>query len=94
MHFQTQRPRFNPKTIQHPLPFDKKFFLLACVIGVELRSVAAWAVGGSSRPNYVCAPPNVVGLKEFALNIQCKQKPCPLKMFFPLQTLKPVHVPD
>ena len=32
--FSNTAPRFNPKTIQHPLPFDKKFFVLACAIFV------------------------------------------------------------
>ena len=29
MHFQSQRSRFDLKTIQHSLPFDQKNFLLA-----------------------------------------------------------------
>ena len=32
MHFRTQQPRFTLKTIQHLLPYEKNFFLLACVI--------------------------------------------------------------
>ena len=31
MDYRTQHPRFTLKTIQHLLPFEKIFFLLACV---------------------------------------------------------------
>ena len=32
VHFRTHHPRFTLKMIQHLLPFEKKIFLLACVI--------------------------------------------------------------
>ena len=38
VHFRTQHPRFTLKTIQHLLPFEKKFFLLACIIVDNISS--------------------------------------------------------
>ena len=40
MHFQTQRPRFNPNTIEHPLPFDKNFFCSPVNYTTNVRAVA------------------------------------------------------